>query len=183
MAEHSAVNRRVVGSSPTWGANQKQLSFLLNCFFVVLNCITSTGFAKSSRFLPLLMPKKRQKTNRVRSHFRHDLLRLEAIAHAGDFTQFLYVKKRCRAFRSAAFVFHFWITSGFHQATSDTDVPQSRKGCNFFQVPLPSFYSPFYVCGEFCPDKIIFNKNKTLRRKIVSAKGDYTYRGTTFIDL
>ena len=23
MAEHSAVNRRVVGSSPTWGANQK----------------------------------------------------------------------------------------------------------------------------------------------------------------
>ena len=50
-------------------------------------------------------------------------------------------------------------------------------------LPLPSFYSPFYVCGEFCPDKIIFTKNKTLRRKIVSAKGDYTYRGTTFIDL
>ena len=27
MAEHSAVNRRVVGSSPTWGANRNQLSF------------------------------------------------------------------------------------------------------------------------------------------------------------
>ena len=24
MAEHSAVNRRVVGSSPTWGANTKE---------------------------------------------------------------------------------------------------------------------------------------------------------------
>ena len=35
MAEHSAVNRRVVGSSPTWGAKRKQPSlYKLGCFFV-----------------------------------------------------------------------------------------------------------------------------------------------------
>ena len=35
MAEHSAVNRRVVGSSPTWGAKRKQPSlYKLGCFLL-----------------------------------------------------------------------------------------------------------------------------------------------------
>ena len=33
--EHSAVNRRVVGSSPTGGANRKVRKFLLADFFVL----------------------------------------------------------------------------------------------------------------------------------------------------
>ena len=35
LVEHAAVNRRVVGSSPTGGANRKVRKFLLADFFVL----------------------------------------------------------------------------------------------------------------------------------------------------
>ena len=46
MAEHSAVNRRVVGSSPTWGANDS-LSFMLSEFFVYRKPHARRGVQKS----------------------------------------------------------------------------------------------------------------------------------------
>ena len=35
LVEHAAVNRRVVGSSPTGGAKEKSVSLMLADFFVI----------------------------------------------------------------------------------------------------------------------------------------------------
>ena len=54
MAEHSAVNRVVVGSSPTWGANtEKQGISTILCFFVLLDLWTTN--LKSKHFVTLFI--------------------------------------------------------------------------------------------------------------------------------
>ena len=35
--EHAAVNRRVVGSSPTWGAKRKGIAFAVPFFFLFMD--------------------------------------------------------------------------------------------------------------------------------------------------
>ena len=42
MAEHSAVNRRVVGSSPTWGATKKHLRLQVLFYYI---CISENVFS------------------------------------------------------------------------------------------------------------------------------------------
>ena len=49
--EHAAVNRRVVGSSPTGGANQHLLSYDDRCFFVgILLFYIQKSVSKTIRF-------------------------------------------------------------------------------------------------------------------------------------
>ena len=42
LAEHAAVNRRVVGSSPTWGAMLRSIRFSDASFLFSDNCIVAT---------------------------------------------------------------------------------------------------------------------------------------------
>ena len=51
MAEHSAVNRVVVGSSPTWGA-EALLQVVTTLFSYLLLPIMRLGSTDSCRFLP-----------------------------------------------------------------------------------------------------------------------------------
>ena len=50
MAEHSAVNRRVVGSSPTWGADGSQKC---DPFFRVCTCVVQLILMRANQLLSI----------------------------------------------------------------------------------------------------------------------------------